>query len=138
MNPYFVAGLLLPPMVTIIMQIVVMHSHHVFLRAIPELRDPTDMIAFKRLAAANMYLALVAIVLQVVLLAVWIVGVLTKNLPLASIFLTFIPFLAMLALGLAAKQMEQRIQTMPAPDPALAAERDRVVETWKHRPFPDW
>ena len=138
MNLYFVAGLLLPPIVVIIMQLAVMRSHREFLAAIPELRSAQDMYAFKRLAATNMYLALVVIVLEVLLWGVWIVGVATRNLPLISIVLTFIPSVALLVIALQAKQLEQRIQTMPAADPALAAERDRVVDVWLHRPFPNW
>jgi hypothetical protein len=138
MNPYFVAGLLLPPVACIIMQLVVRQSHANFIAASPELRTPEDLEAFKRIAATNMYAALVVIVLQGVLWLVWITGVLTRNLPLSSIFLTMIPFLGMLAAGLASRPLETRVQTLPVADPGLAAERDRIVEIWKHQPLPNW
>jgi hypothetical protein len=138
MNLYFVAGLVLPPIVVIILQLVVMKSHRKFLAAIPELRTSQDARALKRLAATNMYLALVAIGLGVLPWAVWIVGLVTKNLPFHALVLLFIPSIIMLVVGLKAKEMEKMVQSVPAADPALAAERDRVVSTWLHKPFPDW
>lgn len=138
MNLYFVVGIVVPPVVVIIMQLLVMKAQREFLAVIAELRTPADMITFKRIAANNMYLALGAIVLGLLPWIVWIVGVATGNLPFTALVLTFIPSLVMLVIGLQAKELEKRVQTIPAADPAMAAERDRVVDIWLHRPLPEW
>lgn len=108
------------------------------LAEVSEIRSAADMERYKRSVGRQMVGALVQIV---VLLAPWaffgygIVRkvVTVKDLPLFVV----LPSIFIFAAGMAMKNLERRVKTLPAAE-EFRAERDRVVETWAKKPLPDW
>lgn len=109
-----------------------------FLRNHPELSSSWDLAAFKRMAAAQMRAALIQIALLLAPFGAFAWGLHRGILRWSDLGLVLIPVFLVGLLGAAIRGVEKRVQTLPANDPLLAAERDAVVKCWKTKPLPNW
>ena len=106
----------------------------------PLLRNETDMVAFKRLASFQMYVSLAALYLTWVPLFIWIVGkfVLGQLTWLDGLLFVILPFIVQFALSAAAIGTAKAVRSTPAADQTLTAERDRIVDVWVNKKYPEW
>ncbi len=109
-----------------------------FLAEVPRLMSSSDLERFKKMVAGQMYGALVQIVLLGAPLVVFLVGIVTKVLGPGDILLVVGPSLVILVAGLLVKPIEAQARTLGTDDPVLEGQRNAIVDTWLHRPFPDW
>ena len=111
-----------------------------FARDVPVLRTAAELDRFKRIASLQMYVALGLIPLLALPLLVWLYGMFVAAvLGLFDIFLgVVLPSLALAVVGHFTKRTEKSVQQLPVEDPALRAERDRVVQVWQSQALPDW
>lgn len=104
-----------------------------FLAAHAAIVDTGALAAFKRLARAQMYGALYALALGLVLIPYNVV--LTFSLGLPGLVLVLVPCGLGFALGKATKALETRARTLPFV-PVLQAEYTGVGEVWMKRALP--
>lgn len=98
-----------------------------------------DLEAFKTLAKTNMYGAWVAMVVAGLPIALFVYGLMRGLLGGSPArFLLMLPMSVVLLFTKKMKQNEQLAQNLPVTDPILKKERDRVVDVWMHKAFPDW
>lgn len=131
--PWVVAALVLPILTV---------TYRRFRRVVPEIRTADDMDRLRSLAKLQMYLSLLAHPLLTIplTLVVWVFGWLIANqLGWLDLLIygvgAFAAFAGITMLGNSPAEMAQSI---PTPDGDLASERDRVVDVWINRFFPDW
>jgi hypothetical protein len=114
-------------------------QHQSFLKRTPKLRSKDDLKRFKRLAAWNMYGALLCIVLIVLVIGALgvslVAGLLTWK---QNLLLLVIASVLLSLAGGAVKPIERKVKRIPAADDKLAAARDDVVHIWDTKPFPTW
>jgi Na+/H+ antiporter NhaC len=104
----------------------------------PEIRSVQDLEAFKRVVAAQMYAALIQIVILMAPWGIFGYGLLNDRLQMSdAIYLTF-PYVLVGIGGLLMKRVEQRAKNLPVSDPDLLRSRDAVVQSWVKRALPDW
>ena len=111
-----------------------------FREAVPALRTPADVDRFKRLAAGQMYASLFGLIFTWVPLVVWLAGKFWLG-QLGWLDALLFAVLPMGVLVWASGQMvgtARAVRATPATDPAILAERDRVVNAWLHRNLPNW
>ncbi len=110
-----------------------------FLAAVPSIDTEDDLDAYRRVAAWNIYGALVFLGLSVVwggaVFAEFAFGNPAWTTGTMISMIVFGPLLT--AVGLYVRKLESRVQATPATDEFLA-ERDRVTHVWMHKPLPDW
>lgn len=109
-----------------------------FADVVGQIESGRDLKRFKRLAAWQMYLTLVVIGVYVIWTAALAWAFFSgefRFMELIRLMLVISPVLFIT--GQAHKYFERRVQRLPISD-NLRAERDRVVQTWLHSPFPDW
>ena len=106
----------------------------------PEIRGDADMLAFKRLASVQMYVSLAALYLAWVPLLIWVVGkfVLGRLTWLDGLLFVVLPFVIQFALSAAAIGTAKAVRSTPAATEGLSAERDRVVDVWVNKKYPEW
>ena len=106
----------------------------------PEIRGDADMLAFKRLASVQMYVSLAALYLTWVPLLIWIVGkfVLGRLTWLDGLLFVVLPFVIQFALSAVAVGTAEAVRRTPAATDTLTAERDRVVDVWVNKKYPEW
>ena len=104
------------------------------------IRNEPDMLAFKRLASFQMYVTLAALYLTWVPLLIWIVGkfVLGHLTWLDGLLFVILPFVIQMALSATAIGTANAVRSTPVADEALTAERDRVVDVWVNKLYPEW
>lgn len=109
-----------------------------FLSAHPVLRDELDMAAFKRLAASDMWAALLYIATVVLAALVLVAGVGLGEMREWEAAVAVAGFAALLPLWVWVRHLERRVQAVPAATDELTDERDHVVNVWLKKPFPTW
>jgi hypothetical protein len=111
-----------------------------FRRNRPLLRDEADMSAFRRLASVQMYVSWAALRLTWVPLVIWLVGKFALGALnwWDGLLFVVLPFFVQLAVAAGAVGTAKAVRSTPAADDRLAAERDRVVEVWVNKDFPEW
>lgn len=109
-----------------------------FLAEVPEICSSPEMERFKRTVAHQMLGALVQMVVLLLPWALYGFGLVNKVLSFRDLPLfVVVPSVLLLAAGQAMKKLERRVQEMPCAQ-ELRPERERVVQTWKKKPLPDW
>jgi len=108
-----------------------------FLKRVPAIQSPSDMYRLKRTVAAQMYAALVQIVILGAPVLLFFFGVVTKILYAIDFLFVVVPSLAVFGAGMAMKTVERRVKTMPVSD-EFADDFRHVIEVWMRKPFPDW
>jgi hypothetical protein len=109
-----------------------------FLQRTPAIDAPQDLHDFRRLVARQMYGALTMIVPAVAAGLVMGYGVVQDLVTWQEITAVGLFAVVFLLLGVWLKKLEARVKAVPAADPELRAERDRVAQVWVKKMFPDW
>lgn len=106
----------------------------------PVLRNEADMSAFKRLASFQMYGSLTALYLMWAPLVIWLLGkFVVGHLTWMDGFLfVIVPFIVQFAVSGAAIGTAKAVRSTPAANETLTAERDRVVDVWVNKKYPEW
>lgn len=95
------------------------------------------MQRFKQVVATQMYCALFQIGFLAVPIVLLGLGYATKTLHDMDFLFVLVPSILILAYAAYVKVSEKNIMALPVSD-RLREEFDRVVNTWLHKPFPDW
>lgn len=138
MRPVLLALIVGIPVMGVLLQIYFSHQIRCFLRETRALESAGDLDRFKGVAAIQMYAALVLLPILMAPLALYIYGLWSGELPPSDLVFLLVPSLALIVAGQAGKRVERRMHEMPIADEELGRERDRVVDVWLHKPFPDW
>ena len=109
-----------------------------FMERTPAFDTYQNIVDFEKIVARQMYAALVQIALLVAPGIVFIVGLVRGVLSVNDVLYVLLPSIAIFALGLAFKRIENKVRSIPVNDPGLAERRDHIVEVWNSKPFPDW
>jgi hypothetical protein len=110
-----------------------------FCHQVPELRHDQDLLAFKKMAARQMYGALLLIALNISAIAVAFCSLYLEILSLPELIVLASGYcIPSLLLGLWVRDLEVRVQNTPAIDAQLYDARNQIVKTWKFRALPNW
>ena len=109
-----------------------------FVEATPTIASTADVERMKTVVARQMYAALVQILLLAVSPVVFAVGLLRHVLHPGDVLFIVLPSAAVIVLSLASKRIEAAARSLDTPDDELRHQRDAIVHTWLHKPFPDW
>ena len=134
----YIALMLLLPAVAVLNALIHGSQLKAFLDQTPVFATYQDIVEFEKVVARQMYAALVQIVLLVAPGVVFVVGIFRHVLSAGDIVYVVLPSFGILALGLAFKQVENKVRSIPVSDPILEERRDHIVRVWNTRPFPDW
>lgn len=104
----------------------------------PRLESTADLQRFRRVVGRQMYAALVQILLLALPPIIFFYGLTRKILTVGDLLLVVLPAAAIIVLAQLNRRHETRVRSIPAADPELERERDRIVRTWNRRPLPDW
>jgi len=138
MRLILIAIMVVAPAVGLIICIVFGQQLKKFLVEVREIKSSADIEYLKRIAARQMYAALVQIVVLSLPTITFFFGLTTHILRGVDLIFIIVPSLVILAAGKYYKSSETSVWTMPASDPVLAAERDRIVQVWRSKAVPDW
>lgn len=109
-----------------------------FADATPRLESTADLQRFRRVVGRQMYAALVQILLLALPPIIFFYGLTRKILTVGDLLLVVLPAAAIIVLAQLNRRHETRVRNIPAADPELERERDRIIRTWNRRPLPDW
>jgi hypothetical protein len=109
-----------------------------FLQRTPAFTTYQDIVEFEKVVARQMYAALLQIGLLASPAIVLVFGLVRKILAADDILFVILPALAIAALGMAFKHLENKVRAIPAEDPILEERRQHIVRVWNSKPFPDW
>jgi hypothetical protein len=109
-----------------------------FLEATPAIASSADIERLKAVVKRQMFAALVQIPLLAAGPAVYALGLYRHLLRPADVVFVIVPSAAVLALSLATRRIEAAARSLHTPDDELRRQRDAIVDTWLHRPFPAW
>jgi hypothetical protein len=142
MRTTLLAVMLAPPAISLVLMLVATMTYRQFRRRVPKIRNEEDIQRLRSLAKLQMYLALVAhpYLTMGAPLVVWLFGWLwARELGLLDLLLYWlVPMIVAFGAAGMGQSPARMALTIPTKDPALASERDRIVETWRKRPLPDW
>lgn len=134
----YIALILLLPAVAVLNALIHGSQLKAFLERTPAFATYQDIVEFEKVVARQMYAALVQIALLVAPGIVLVVGIVRGVLSIEDILYVVLPSFVILALGLAFKQVENKVRSIPVSDPILEERRDHIVMVWNAKPFPDW
>jgi len=134
----YIALILLLPAVAVLNALIHGSQLKAFLERTPAFATYQDIVEFEKVVARQMYAALVQIALLVAPGIVLVVGIVRGVLSIEDILYVVLPSFVILALGLAFKQVENKVRSIPVSDPILEERRDHIVKVWNAKPFPDW
>ena len=134
----YIALILLLPAVAVLNALIHGTQLKAFLERTPAFATYQDIVEFEKVVARQMYAALVQIALLVAPGIVLVVGIVRGVLSIEDILYVVLPSFVILALGLAFKQVENKVRSIPVSDPILEERRDHIVKVWNAKPFPDW
>jgi hypothetical protein len=109
-----------------------------FLRRTPAFTTYQHIVDFEKVVARQMYAALLQIGLLASPAIIFVIGFVRKALASSDILFVILPALVIAALGMAFKNLEYKVRSIPADDPILEERRDHIVKVWNSKPFPDW
>lgn len=134
----YIALMLLLPAVAVVNALVHGSQLKAFLDRTPAFATYQDIVEFEKIAARQMYAALLQIALLALPGVVFVVGLIRGVLAAEDILYVVLPSFVILALGLAFKKVENKVRSIPVDDPILEERRDHIVMVWNTKPFPDW
>lgn len=130
------------PAVTAVFLVVLTITYHRFRRIVPELRTPEDLRRLRSLAKLQMYLSLFGHPLLMIggVIVTWVVGwLVVKELGWLDLLLYgVLPIIVTFVIAAIGESPALMAKSIPASDALLASERDRIVDVWTNRLFPDW
>ncbi len=140
MGYWFHIALIAPSAIIFSLMIALTLQLIVFRKRYPVIRDDSDMRAFKRLATVQMYGSLPVIYLAWLPIIVWVVGkfIFGHLTWLDGLLFVILPFAALIAWSFAAIGTADGARETPAESETLTTERDRVVDVWVNKNFPEW
>jgi hypothetical protein len=111
------------------------HDVSAFIKTHPQIREPSDLDAFKSLARRNMIAALVGFTL----IAAWFVLAIavSKELHWGLKAVTWAVLAPVYLLGSRVKRVETQARDLPC-ESGMEAEYRRVGESWQHKALPDF
>ena len=109
-----------------------------FLDTTPALASTADIERLKAVVKRQMFAALVQIPLLAAGPAVYALGLFRHLLRPGDVVFVIVPSAAVLALSLATRRVETAARNRHTPADELRRQRDAIVDTWLHKPFPDW
>jgi hypothetical protein len=109
-----------------------------FVAATPSIASTTDVERMKAVVGRQMIAALIQIPLLAAGPILYFAGLMRHVLRPGDVVYIIVPSAAVLALALASKRIEAAARALPAPDHELRRQRDAIVYTWLHKPFPNW
>ena len=134
----YITLMLLLPVVAVLNAIIHGSQLKAFLERTPAFATYQDIVEFEKVVARQMYAALVQIGLLAAPGVVLVVGILRGVLSVGDILYVVLPSFVILGLGVAFKQVENKVRAIPVSDPILEERRDHIVKVWMTKPFPDW
>jgi hypothetical protein len=130
------------PALAAIFMIVGTITYRRFRRNVPELRSRDDLRRLRSLAKLHMYLALLVhpYVLFGGVIVTWLIGrLVVKELGWVDLLLFgVLPLIVPVVIAVKGESPARMAKSMPASNATLASERDRIVDVWLNRLFPDW
>lgn len=108
-----------------------------FVERVREIKSRSDLQAFQGVVKVQMYAALAVIGLMGLDAVVFAYGFFSDLLELSHILWPLIPSVLLFVVGKYFQNVEHAAQQMPVAE-ELRGERQKVVETWLNKPFPDW
>jgi hypothetical protein len=130
------------PTIGAVFLVVLTITYHRFRRIVPELRTPEDLQRLRSLAKLQMYLSFLGHPLVTIggVIVIWVVGwLLVKKLGwLDLLVFGVLPMIVLLIIAAVGESPARMAKGIPASDASLASERDRIVDVWINRLFPDW
>jgi hypothetical protein len=134
----FLALMLVMPAIACVNSFVHNAQLKAFLDRTPEFSTYQNITDFEVVVARQMYAAL----LQIALLAspgiIFVFGFVVGILAVGDVAYVVLPAFVVLALGVAFKQLENRVKSIPVSDPVLEERRDHIVKVWNSKALPDW
>jgi hypothetical protein len=109
-----------------------------FVDATPAIQSSADLERMKAVVKRQMIAALGQILLLTAGPGIYAVGLYRHVLAPADVVYIIVPSALVLAAGVALKRVEVAARSLPAADDELRRQRDAIVGTWLHKPFPDW
>jgi fatty acid desaturase len=109
-----------------------------FVDSTPVISSTVDIERMKAVVSRQMYAALAQIVLLAAAPAVFLFGLYRGALQAADVLYVIVPSAAVIVLSIGFKRVEAEARSLEAADDELRGQRDRIVQTWMRRPFPDW
>lgn len=138
MRPVLLALIVGIPVMGVLLQVYFSHQIRRFLRETGALESAEDLERFKGIAAIQMYAALVLLPILMAPVVLYGYGLWSGELAPSDLLFVLVPSLALFVAGQAGKRVERQMYEMPVADEELGRERDRVVQVWQHKPFPEW
>ena len=109
-----------------------------FLDRTPEFASMLDIGNFKRVAGQQMRAALVQAALLLVPPGCFFWGLMAGSLSPGDFVWILLPSVIVILVARSFRKLELKAWSLPADSDDLAAERDRIVRTWKTKALPDW
>jgi hypothetical protein len=130
------------PSVAAVALVVLAITYRRFRRTVPELRTPQDLQRLRSLAKFQMYSALLCHPNVMIggVIVIWVVGWLVlKKLGWVDLLVYgVLPMIVPFVIAATGESPATTAKGIPASDASLASERDRIVDVWINRLFPDW
>lgn len=109
-----------------------------FLDRTPQFASMLDIENFKRVAGQQMRAALVQAALLLVPPGCFFWGLMAGSLSPGDFVWILLPSVIVILVARSFRKLELKAWSLPADSDDLAAERDRIVRTWKTKALPDW
>lgn len=142
MRTILIAIMLAPSIATVIIMAVLQITGRRFRKRVPKYRGPDDLQRLRSLAKLQMYLSLIAqpTWMYGIVIIAWLLGWLWfKQLGWLDLLLYgVLPIVATFVLAVLGESPARMAVVIPAKNETLAAERDQIVDTWRHKTLPDW
>lgn len=128
-----------PPAVGLLAMFLLRIQLRRFRREVPVVRTEGDIVLLKRLAAVQMYAALLLLPLTALPPLAWLYGVFIAGVLgwLDLMLYVMLPLAAFVVGACVTSSPAKEVQVMPVVNASLEAERDHIVEVWLHRMLPD-
>jgi hypothetical protein len=134
----YIALMLVLPAIAAVNALVHGSQLRAFLQRTPAFTTYQDIVEFEKVVARQMYAALLQIGLLASPVILLVIGLVRKVLAANDILFVILPAVAIAALGMAFKHLENKVRAIPAEDPILEERREHIVRVWNSKPFPDW
>ncbi len=138
MNYYFLTVIIVLQLTGLVYCLIFIRKFTNFLNLVSRIQNDLDMEEFKKLVKENMYAALANIVFLGGSWILYFIGYFIKILNIVDFVFILIPAVLIVIFSLKLKTLEKKLQNLSADSPTLEDERDRVVDIWLHKPFPNW
>ena len=124
------------PCIGLVMALVLIGRLRGFLEETPTLSSAGDVQRFTGLVSAQMWGALVQIVLLILPPIIYIAGLISGSLRGSDALYVILPETVVLIAGKLLSPVEKRAMAIPATDTVLERQRDRIVHIWKKGVIP--